>query len=326
MQAKSVLLEPWYSFILTLPTEQIGRAITDVRAMSGQVDAPENGGEYTTLRGSVPASELGDYAQEVAAYTQGRGRLQIALSGYFPCHNTDAVLAENPYDPEADLENTPDSVFCAHGAGFTVKWHQVKDYMHLESGLEEKPRILTHRLQLEDTELEAIMEREFGPIKTRLYRAPASRPATDKLDIRPPQQQYLIVDGYNIIFAWDELSKIAREDLDAARRSLCDQLSSYAGFKKCRVVLVFDGYKVKGNLGEKTQFHNIQVVYTKENETGDAYIESLVSQIGSNYNIRVATSDALVQIASLRSGVLRMSARELKAELEKARDEMRKLY
>ena len=324
MQAKSILLEPWYSFTLTLPTEQVGRAITDVRAMCGEFDPPENTGTLSTLRGILPASELGDYAQQVAAYTQGKGRLQLTLEGYRPCHNTEAVVEQTGYDPEADTENTPESVFCAHGAGFQVKWDKVKDYMHLESGLakEAPPQILTPRLQPEDRELEKIMARQFGDLTTKLYRPAPTAPAEEKLTIRPPRQQYLIVDGYNIIFATDELAAMAREDLDAARRALMDRLSSYAGFRKCRVVLVFDGYKVKGNPGEKSQFHNIQVVYTKENETADAYIEALVSQIGTNYNIRVATSDALVQLSSLRSGVLRMSARELQEELARARKEM----
>lgn len=328
MQAQSVLLEPWYDFVLTLPTETVGRAITDIRAMGGDFDAPENSGALTTLKGTVPASELKDYADQVAAYTQGKGRLQIALRGYEPCHNTQAVIAETGYDPEADLENTPDSVFCAHGAGFTVKWHQVPEYMHLESAVKKEaaPQLITRNLSVDDKELEAIMEREFGPIKTRLYRAPENRPASDKLTIRPLKQQYLIVDGYNIIFAWEELAALAREDLEAARRQLMDALSNYAGFRKHRVVLVFDGYKVKGNLGEKAQYHNIQVVYTKENETGDNYIESLVSQIGSNYNIRVATSDSLVQLSAIRTGVLRMSARELKEELAIAKKEMQQHY
>ena len=292
------------------------------------MDAPENSGTLTTLRGIVPASELKDYADQVAAYTQGKGRLQITLRGYEPCHNTDTVLTETGYDPEADLENTPDSVFCAHGAGFTVKWNQVPEYMHLESALkkESAPQLITRNISLDDKELEAIMQREFGPVKTRLYRAPENRPASEMLTIRPPKQQYLIVDGYNIIFAWNELANIAREDLEAARRQLMDALSNYAGYRKHRVVLVFDGYKVKGNLGEKTQYHNIQVVYTKENETGDNYIESLVSQIGSNYNIRVATSDSLVQLSAIRTGVLRMSARELKEEIAIAKKEMQQHY
>ena len=324
MQAKSILLEPWYRFVLTLPTEAIGRAITDIRAMGGAFDNPENSGPFSTLRGSVPASELKDYADTLAAYTQGRGRLQITPDGYHPCHNTEAVLAETGYDPEADLENSPHSVFCAHGAGFTVKWDQVPEYMHLESGRKEEksPQILQRNIALEDKELEAIMRREFGEQKTRLYRPPENRPATDTLSIKPPRQQYLIVDGYNIIFAWEQLAAIAKEDLDAARRQLMDALSSFAGFRKWRVVVVFDGYKVKGNLGEKTQYHNIQVVYTRENETGDNYIETLVSQIGPNYNVRVATSDSLVQLSSVRSGVLRMPARELMEELELAKKEM----
>ena len=326
MQAQSQLLEPWYSFTLTMPTEQIGRAITDIRAMGGEFDSPEASGTLSTLKGIVPASELKDYADQVAAYTQGRGRLQLALHGYEPCHNQQEVVAALGYDPEADLENTPDSVFCAHGAGFTVKWHQVKDYMHLDSGLKEEkaPQLIARNVTIDDKELERIMEREFGPMKTTLYRPAENRPASEKLTIRPPKQRYIIVDGYNIIFAWEDLAALAKDDLDAARRRLCDILSSYSGFTKCRLVVVFDGYKQKGNPGEKSQFHNIQVVYTKEGETGDAYIEALVAQIGSNYAVRVATSDSLVQLASLRSGVLRMSARELREEVENAHKEMGK--
>ena len=325
MQAESILLEPWYDFTLTCPTEQIGRAITDIRAMGGEFDAPDAVGTLSTLKGQVPASEVKDYAETLAAYTQGRGRLQLTLSGYAPCHNTAAVLAETNYDPEADLENTPDSVFCAHGAGFNVKWNEVKDYMHLESGLKEEkaPQIITGHLRPDDRELEKIMEREFGPIRTPLYNVKAkNRPATEEIVIRPPKQKYIIVDGYNVIFAWEELAAQARSDLDAARRQLCDALSSFAGYTKCRLVVVFDGYKQKGNPGEKSQFHNIQVVYTKEGETADAYIEALADEIGNNYSVRVASSDALIQISSLRSGVLRMSARELRAEVDAARKEM----
>ena len=325
MQARSILLEPWYDFVLTLPTEQIGRAITDIRAMGGEFDAPESGGSVSTLKGIVPASELGDYADQVAAYTQGRGLLQISLKGYAPCHNTEAVVAQTGYDPVSDLDNPPGSIFCAHGAGFHVPWGQVPDYMHLESGLKkEKPQIITRNLRAEDKELEAIMEREFGPIKRPSYTEPKNRPAEEKLTIRPLRQQYIIVDGYNIIFAWEDLAEVAANDLDAARRGLLDALSSYTGFKKCRMVVVFDGYKVKGNPGTKEQFHNLQVVYTAEGETADAYIESLVAQIGSNYNLKVATSDSLVQLSSLRSGVLRMSARELRQEVAEACTEMRR--
>ena len=329
MQAKSVLLEPWYDFALTMPTEQIGRAITDIRAMGGEFDAPESTGSLSSLKGLVPTSEVKDYAETLAAYTQGRGRLQLSLHGYAPCHNQEEVVAELGYDPEADVENTPDSVFCAHGAGFNVKWHQVKDYMHLESGLKEEkaPQIITRNIRPDDKELEKIMEREFGTIRTPLYNVKtANRPATEEITIRPPKQKYIIVDGYNVIFAWEDLAEQARADLDAARRQLCDRLSSFAGFTKCCLVVVFDGYKQKGNPGEKSQFHNIQVVFTREGETADAYIEALAYEIGNNYAVRVASSDGLVQLSSFRSGVLRMSARELREEVEIARKEMGKHF
>ena len=328
MQAKSRLLEPWYAFQLTVPAETIGRAITDIRAMGGEFDAPEAEGGNSILKGILPASEFGDYSQTLAAYTQGRGQIQISLHGYLPCHNEDTIVEQAAYDPEADLDNTPDSVFCAHGAGFTVKWDKVFEYMHLESGRKEAkaPQVITRNLHIDDKELEAIMERTFGPIKRPMYHAPENRPASEQLTIRPPRQQYLIVDGYNIIFAWPDLAKTAETDLEAARRHLCDQLSNYAAYKKCRLVVVFDGYKVKGNPGEKEEFVGIQVVFTKENETGDAYIEALVARIGPNYNVRVATSDALVQISSIRSGVLRMSARELQEEVEAAQKEMKQHY
>ena len=324
MEAKPKLLEPWYRFTLIVPSNQVGRAITDIRAMGGLPEPPENRRENAILTGQVPASELGDYAQQVAAYTQGKGQLQLSLLGYAPCHNQEAVVAAADYNPEADLENTPDSVFCAHGAGFTVKWSQVKDYMHLESGLQEEkpPELVTRNLRVDDKELEAIMLREFGPMKRPLYRAPENRPAKEEVFIRPPQQRCLIVDGYNMIFAWEVLSQTARTDLDAARRQLLDRLSSYTGYTKCRTVVVFDGYKVAGNPGEKGHFHNLQVVYTKENQTADAYIQSLVREIGKNYQVRVATSDALVQLSSLGSGVLRMSARELEEEVARTAKEM----
>ncbi len=329
MQAESILLEPVYRFTLRAPTAQIGRAITDIRAMSGQFEAPEAQGEDSVLTGTVPASELGDYADQLASYTQGKGQLQIALDGYAPCHDQESVTAAFAYDPEADLENTPDSVFCSHGAGFTVKWDQVPEYMHLQSGLAKEPpapELITRNIRLEDKELDAILKRQFGDQTTTLYRSPANRPATEEVSIRAPRQQLLIVDGYNIIFAWEDLAETAKSDLDAARRQLCDWLSSYAGYRKCRLVLVFDGYKRKGNPGEKTQFHNIQLVYTKENETADAYIEALADEIGKNYNVRVATSDGLVQLSSLRSGVLRMSAKELRLEMDAARDEMKRHF
>ena len=232
MQAKSVLLEPWYEFCLTMPTEQIGRAITDIRAMGGEFDAPEAAGALSTLKGLVPASEIRDYADTLAAYTQGLGRMQLTLHGYAPCHNTDAVVAETGYDPEADLANTPDSVFCAHGAGFTVKWNQVKDYMHLESGLKEEkaPEIITRNVRLDDKELEKIMEREFGPIRRPVYGV-SNRPAADDVAIRTPRQKYIIVDGYNVIFAWEDLA--AQEGLTESLKA-ADMMKWVQGMNNLR--------------------------------------------------------------------------------------------
>ena len=330
MQANSRLLEPWYDFTLTVPAACVGRAISDIRAMQGSPEPPEQTGEMATVTGIVPAATLCDYADQVAAYTQGLGQLQIALHGYLPCHNQAQVVSQLGYDPQADLENTPDSVFCDHGAGFPVKWDKVKDYMHLDSGRkeggQEAPAVIASNLHISEKELDAILKRQFGSMDRPLYRTSFRTSAEEKLTIRPRRNTALIVDGYNVIHQLPELSETAQSDLDAARRLLCDRLSSYAAFRKSRLVVVFDGYKVKGNQGEKTAYHNIQVVYTKENQTADNYIESLVHEIGRNYDVKVATSDALVQLSALRSGVLRLSARELWQELERAEEEMRKFY
>ena len=324
MQAKSVLLEPWYDFRLAVPTPQIGRAITDIRAMGGTMEPPETQGGESVLEGQVPASELKDYAAQVAAYTQGLGRLTLSLHGYAPCHDEERVIAQAAYDPEADLENTPDSVFCAHGAGHTVKWDQVQDYMHLESGLkEEKPPQLRTLPAIDDRELEQIMEREFGPIRRPQYTAPRT-PATEEVTIRQPKENCLIVDGYNMIFAWEDLAETAKHDLSAARRHLKDLLTGYAAFRKCRTVLVFDSYRQPGS--EKYQDAGIQVVFTREGETADAYIQNLAAQFGGNYRVSVASSDGMVQLSALGSGVLRVSARELRQEIDRAQKEMRQYY
>ena len=318
MQAESVLLEPWYDFTLTLPTSQIGRAITDIRAMGGDFDAPEAVGDNSILRGQVPVSEVGDYAQDVASYSRGLGVWQTRMAGYKPCHNQQAVVEQAAYDPEADLENTPDSVFCAHGAGFNVKWDKVPEYMHLASVLEKpaQPQIVTRNLRMDDRELEAIMEREFGPAKRRQYTAPVNRPATDKMPIAPPRKNLLVVDGYNLLFAWPELKELAELDIGMARQRLIEILGNYATFKSLELVLVFDGYRARGNPGEKSQSQNIQIVYTKEGQTADGWIEAFAAQIGSNYTARVVTSDSLVQLSIFRSGLLRMSARELRESVE----------
>ena len=324
MQAKSILLEPWYDFRLAVPTAQIGRAITDIRTMGGTMEPPETRGNESILEGQVPASELKDYAAQVAAYTQGLGRLTLALHGYAPCHDEERVITQAAYDPEADLENTPDSVFCAHGAGHTVKWDQVKEYMHLESGLKEKkPPQLRTLPAIDDRELEQIMEREFGPIRRPQYTAPRA-PATEEVVIRQPKEQCLIVDGYNMIFAWEDLAETAKHDLSAARRHLKDLLTGYAAFRKCRTILVFDSYRQPGS--EKYLDAGIQVVFTREGETADAYIQNLAAQFGGNYRVSVASSDGLVQLSALGSGVLRVSARELRQEIDRAQKEMRQYY
>ena len=324
MQAKSILLEPWYDFRLAVPTAQIGRAITDIRTMGGTMEPPETQGTESILEGQVPASELKDYAAQVAAYTQGLGRLTLSLHGYAPCHDEERVITQAAYDPEADLENTPDSVFCAHGAGHTVKWDQVKDYMHLESGLkEEKPPQFRNLLAIDDRELEQIMEREFGPIRRPQYTAPRA-PATEEVVIRQPKERCLIVDGYNMIFAWEDLAETAKHDLSAARRHLSDLLTGYAAFRKCRTILVFDSYRQPGS--EKYQDAGIQVVFTREGETADAYIQNLAARFGGNYRVSVASSDGLVQLSALGSGVLRVSARELRQEIDRAQKEMRQYY
>ena len=322
MQARSRLLEPYYAFRLEVSPEQLGRAISDVRLRSGSFDAPEEAGDMTLLRGRVPVTEFDDYAQEVASYTGGRGRLSLEPAGYGPCHNPDAVIAAADYDPEADLENTPDSVFCAHGGGFPVKWNRVAEYMHLPGCLE-KPRdeeapARRRCIRLDDAELEAIMAREFGPVRRPLYRAPEKRETLPDTGLREIGQRYYVVDGYNVIFDWDELHALADRDLSAARERLMDTLCGWAAFTHTQVVLVFDGYKVPGSLGEKLDYRGIHVVYTKERETGDMYIERFLQQVGKNDHVRVVTSDGLIQLSAVRTGVMRMSSAEFGRQVAEA--------
>ncbi len=329
MKAESILLEPYYAFRLTVPPEQIGRAISDIRAKSGSFDPPVETPGGTLLQGRAPVSELRDYARDVAAYTRGRGRLSCEVAGYFPCHNTEVVVAALAYDPAADLENTPDSVFCSHGAGITIPWDQVEENMHLESVLRPKPaaapaaapRVRTQNLDLDEKELQRIIEREFGPQKTPLYRPPAAK-AEAAVTLPPRRKEYLIVDGYNMIFAWDGLREQAGYDLSGARERLLDLLSNYCGFHPCELIVVFDSYRVRGGTGSRSRHNNLRVVYTQEDESADLYIETLVGKIGKNYAVRVATSDALIQLSALRSGVLRVSAAELERELERTNGEI----
>ena len=322
MQAESVLLEPWYSFVLEVPAEQIGRAISDVRAMNGEIDSPEDAGGMMRLEGAAPVAGMNEYMQELLAYTHGRGRLSLTPGGYRACREQQKIVDAIGYEPERDTDNPADSVFCSHGAGVNIPWDQVKDYMHLESCLkppvEEAAPAAVPRyrsLSIDDRELEAIMEREFGKIKRPQYsarqvNAAASEPVFEK------KPEFIIVDGYNLIFAWDELKKLAADRLDLARGRLMDMLSNYCGFTKAKLVLVFDGFRTPGNPGSREDYHNINVAFTKDGETGDAYIERLADEIGKNYSVRVVTSDNLIRLSALRSGVLRCSSGEFKNEVE----------
>ena len=347
MTARSVLLEPWYDFRLELPAENLGRAMSDVQQMGGRFETPETLGDTALLTGSAPVSEMGSYWQTVATYTRGRGRLSCSLGGYEPCHDAEAVIERLAYDPERDLDNTPDSVFCAHGAGFTVKWDQVPDYAHASSGVdlevqeeaEPPPPIQPQEPPVrraappavsreEDKQLQAIFERTYGQVKRRgpdpgeAFRSPPKpppeSPAVRTVPARNQGPEYLLVDGYNIIFAWDALKKMAQSSLEGARHLLMDLLCNYQGFKKCVVILVFDAYKVKGNPGSVEHYRNIHVVYTKEAETADAYIERATYQIAREHRVRVATSDNLEQLIILGHGAVRVSARDFQAEVEAA--------
>ena len=321
MQAESVLLEPYYAFTLEAPPEQIGRAISDLRAMGAEFSSPEDAEGLLRVRGAAPVAAMNGYMAELTGYTHGRGRLALRLDSYRPCRNARAVIDAIGYDPLADTENTPDSVFCAHGAGFNVSWDKVKDYMHLDSCLRDKrapppPAAPRRSMSIDERELEAIMEREFGPIKRPEYRAPAVNAAPAVAALSGGMKQYVIVDGYNLIFAWDELKKLAADNMDLARARLMDILSSYSGFTRAELVLVFDAYRTPGNKGSRGEYHNIHVAYTADGETADMYIERLANDIGRNYAVRVVTSDNLIRLSALRSGVLRASSKEFAAELE----------
>ena len=334
MKAKNVLLEPYYAFRLEIPAEQLGRAINDIRIMDGKISSPESNGITAVINGRAPVSEMRSYAKDVMAYTKGKGKLSLFSDGYAPCHNAEKVIDAAKYNPESDIANTPDSVFCSHGAGINVKWYDVEKYMHVTSGMDVEtgdkipsmpnPKLLKRNLNIDDKELEAIMEREFGPIRRRQYsEAVLDTPKTAHAAER--KKEYIIVDGYNLIFAWDGLAALAKENFDAARHILTDILCNYRGYTKCELVLVFDGYKVKGNTGEKSDYNGIHLVYTKENETGDMYIEKLVEEVGKNYSVKVVTSDNLIQVSALRAGVLRVPAREFIKEIERVNDQIKEI-
>ena len=341
MLAKSQLLEPWYAFRLEVPAENIGRAMSDIQRMEGTFDPPESGEETAVLTGFAPVSTMRSYPMEVVSYTRGRGHLSLTLDGYRPCHNAQEVIAAIGYEPEHDLDNPADSVFCAHGAGFVVPWDQVRSHMHVDSGWGKSTRpeqeaavpqrrAMAYRATLEeDAELLKIFERTYGPIKRDPLAAfrpvqKRERPdfAAEQWEIAP---EYLLVDGYNIIFSWDELNALSKESLDAARHKLMDILCNYQGYQKCVLILVFDAYRVPGSPGSIEQYHNIHVVYTKEAETADMFIERVTHEIGRNRRVRVATSDGMEQIIILGHGALRVSARMFHEEVQNVEKQIRAL-
>ena len=354
-KAKSVLLEPVYEFRLELPADKVGRAMADIQKMYGEFQLADSEGEYSVVTGFAPVSLMRDYQKEVMAYTSGHGRLFCTLKGYMPCHNADEVIEEMNYDSESDLENPTGSVFCAHGAGFIVPWYEVEDYMHLELQTptpkqveEELPMpkrtpkeaeaYLKEGVQNEE-ELRAIFERTYGAVKRerqgweRVSKRNPNRNSsvrssetenTRKEKKREPLKEYLLVDGYNIIFAWEDLNELSKINIESARNKLMDRLSNYQGYKKMTLILVFDAYKVKGNPGSVMKYHNIYVVYTKEAETADQYIEKTVHEIGRKYQVTVATSDALEQVIILGQGGNRLSAANLLEEVEAVEAEISK--
>ncbi len=333
--AESVLLEPWYRFRLEVPQENIGRAMTDIQNMGGSFEAPRTNGETSVISGSVPVSEMRDYHTELTNYTRGRGRLFTTLDGYRECHNAEEVIAEIGYDADGDIENPADSVFCSHGAGFIVKWDEVKDHAHVENGVsdteeeETEARVSEYiRRVADDDELLRIFEKTYGPVKRRRDTSPVVRRAASKPKHKskplPQGPLYVLVDGYNIIFAWDELKKAAEDSLDLAREMLINRMANYRGFTQCELILVFDAYKVKGNPGEVENVHGISVVYTKEAETADMYIEKVTHELGKKHRVRVATSDNLEQLIILGAGAVRVSASEFEKEVCDTEEEIRK--
>lgn len=351
--AESILLEPWYSFVLEVPSDQVGRAMSDIGQMNGSFEGPEAEDKQGMVRltGTAPASEMRDYQREVWAYTKGRGRITFTLKGYEPCHNAEEVIEQIGYDSERDVDNPTGSVFCAHGAGFLVKWDEVPEYMHIKEDFlseesdetSEEEQTITGNAHLgnssyssgygDDPELLAIMEREFGSKQKerdrysgyRKQTVSAPMPRKTVIKDTEPKKEYLLVDGYNVIFAWEELNELAKASIDAARNKLMDILSNYQGFTGCTLILVFDAYKVKGSQGEVQKYHNIYVVYTKEAETADQYIEKTTHEIGRKYKVTVATSDALEQVIVMGQGAYRISARDFYEEVERTEKQIREI-
>lgn len=349
-KAQSILLEPYYHFTIELPSENVGRAMTDIQKMSGSFELPQTQGDISIISGKAPVSTMYDYSRELISYTRGKGRMFCESAGYEHCHNEEEVLAQIAYESESDLENPTGSVFCSHGAGFTVKWNEVEQYMHLhpETGLEEPAEETMEEPAKKqgngketegavlDKELEEIFERAFGPIKRRLpsqtqgmgyeKKPKPEKPYVAKWESRKPVKQYLLVDGYNVIFAWKELDELAKHNLDAARSKLMDILCNYQGYHKKEVILVFDAYKVKGNPGEVQEYHNIHVVYTKEAQTADSYIEKATHELAKKHDVTVVTSDGLEQLIIMGQGARRVSSREFELQIKEMEQEIRESW
>lgn len=343
--AQSVLLEPIYSFTLTVPTENIGRAMTDITRMHGSFDAPETDSDTATIIGTAPVSTMRDYAKEVMQYTHGNGNLSTALKGYEPCHNTEEVIASIGYDADSDVDNTADSIFCSHGAGHNVKWDEVPSHMHLPSVINEKKdtestfssvkdlsRFKKQKdIFASDKELMQIFEQTYGPVRRKQYSEPKRYKTINYQKQKKKKNlpadyngvEYVLVDGYNVIHAWDNLREMVNEHMDVARNLLINTLCNYQGYKKCELILVFDAYKIKGHVREVEKFNNITIVYTKEAETADMYIERASYKLAKNNRVRVVTSDGMEQLIILGNGAIRVSAREFREEIDSAEKEIK---
>ena len=339
MQAKSVLLEPWYDIRLEVPQDCVGRAMTDIQQMGGEFDPPETHGAMASLRGSAPVEKARHYVRQVTAYTRGKGRISCTLKGYAPCPEQERIVMQSGYDAERDIDNPADSVFCSHGAGVVIPWREAAEHMHVQP--EQRVRLVQEETQVaverkssayrgtleEDKELMAVFERTYGPVKNRTF-FDTVRKETVPVAAAPVAEgvrEYLLVDGYNIMFAWEELKEAARYNLDQARQMLMDVLCNYRSMQSAEVILVFDAYKVQGSLGSVEKYNNIYVIYTKEAETADAYIEKATYEISRRHRVRVATSDGLEQRIILGNGALRVSAQEFRREVEDRHVELRAL-
>ena len=335
MQAESRLLEPWYSFSLQVPQECVGRAMNDLQAMGASFAPPEQRQEDAVISGTAPVIKLQGYPAVLTGYTKGRGRLSCEGAKYLPCHNSDEVIAAIGYDPESDTDNPADSVFCSHGAGHTIKWNAVFDNMHIPAVLRPKSEpehehaapILS---KSDEEELIRIYERTYGPIRSNPIAAFRPSVSVQSQGFRLPEAaetgpEYLLVDGYNIIFAWDDLAAIAKEDMDLARSRLVNLMCNYRGLHRCEVILVFDAYRIKGNTGSFEKVNNISVVYTKEAETADSYIERTTHELSKNYRVQVATSDRMEQLIIIGNGAMRISADAFRKEVDRTEAAMREL-